>query len=375
MTETLVLLLPIAAVVLDRCIGDPHRLPHPVQAIGALISGLRPGLESLAGDHPIRLRLAGLALCLGVVGCSAGAGQLLELLSTWSWRQGGLAALIGSIPLLLGLGSCLAGRSLRLAVEAVLALLPTAETTSAQTASAQDVADGRRDLDPARRRLAWIVGRDCEALSSQEILRALAETASENAVDGLFAPLFWILVGTTLWLLHPPSGSGAASATLPLGTPGPLCLGWMFKAASTLDSMVGYRRGRLRWLGTAGARLDDLLTWIPCRLVVLSLPIAAGRPWFSQTCWLQALREGRPDPSPNAGVSQAAYALVTGVRLGGPNRYGGVLRDKPVLAGWLPAPKLPEVLEMLDLTDRLEGLWLLLWMLLAGGLAMQTTTG
>ncbi len=58
--------------------------------------------------------------------------------------------------------------------------------------------------------------------------------------------------------------------------PGPLALAWGFKAASTLDSMLGYRQGRLRWLGTAGARLDDLLVWLPCRLVALTLPLAAG---------------------------------------------------------------------------------------------------
>ena len=83
-----------------------------------------------------------------------------------------------------------------------------------------------------------------------EILRAAAETASENAVDGFFAPLFWMLLGAWIWECWPE-------------LPGPLALAWGFKASSTLDSMLGYRSGRLRWLGTAGARLDDVLTWCP----------------------------------------------------------------------------------------------------------------
>jgi adenosylcobinamide-phosphate synthase len=138
-----------------------------------------------------------------------------------------------------------------------------------------------------------------------------------------------------------------------------LALAWGFKAASTLDSMLGYRRGRLRWLGTAGARLDDGLTWLPCRLVALSLPLAAGRP-ARAAGWLRAaLREGAADPSPNAGVSQAIYAHAAGVRLGGMNRYSDGLRAKPLLAADQPPADRAAVQRILALTDRLELLWLL----------------
>ena len=133
-----------------------------------------------------------------------------------------------------------------------------------------------------------------------------------------------------------------------------------FKAASTLDSMLGYRSGRLRWLGTAGARLDDLLVWLPCRLVALSLPLAAGQ--GLRGCgrlWRRARRDGAPDPSPNAGLSQAAYAHCTGVQLGGLNRYGDQLKAKPLLAAGQPLPSAASVERMLALTGRLELLWLL----------------
>jgi adenosylcobinamide-phosphate synthase len=200
-------------------------------------------------------------------------------------------------------------------------------------------------LEPARQRLAWIVGRDTEALDAEGILRAAAETAAENAVDGLFAPLFWMLLGAALVSLVP-------------GAPGPLALAWGFKAASTLDSMLGYRRGRLRWLGTAGARLDDLLTWIPCRLVALSLPLAAGRAADTPQLLRLALLDGAPDPSPNAGVSQAAYAHAAGMRLGGLNHYAGEARFKPLLAAHCPPPDREGVRRMLRLSDRLELIWL-----------------
>jgi adenosylcobinamide-phosphate synthase len=234
------------------------------------------------------------------------------------------------------LASAMAGRSLEQAVLRVLEALPKADLAGNSPTQAV--------LQPARQSLAWIVGRDTADLDAAEILRAAAETASENGVDGLFAPLFWMLVGAGIWSLNP-------------ALPGPLALAWGFKAASTLDSMLGYRRGRLRWLGTAGARLDDLLVWLPCRLVALSLPLAAGKPRRCCGVLAAAKRDGAADPSPNAGLSQAAYAHVTGVQLGGSNSYGGQIRHKPLLGAGLPAPDQAAVLQMLQLNRRLELLW------------------
>ncbi|MFM8275435.1 MAG: CobD/CbiB family cobalamin biosynthesis protein, partial [Cyanobium sp.] len=242
--------------------------------------------------------------------------------------------------------------SLEQAVQQVLELLPPGAAAPGC------------DLEPARRQLAWIVGRDTERLAEPEILRALAETASENAVDGLFAPLFWMLVGGGCSLM--------ALAGLPLAlVPGPLSLAWGFKASSTLDSMLGYRRGRLRWLGTAGARLDDALTWIPCRLVALSLPLAASRPLQTWSLFRQALQQGRPDPSPNAGVSQAAYALAAQVRLGGLNHYGGEPRPKPILAPDQPPADRTALARILVLSRRLLLIWLLIWLLAGSAISWR----
>ena len=344
-TGLLIWALVAAACLLDRLLGDPRSWPHPVVLMGRTISGLRRLAEAWAGDHPWRLRLSGLLITLSLTAASALAGWLIEQLA---WRL----PVVGVPLLLLALASALAGRSLEQAVREVLDALPPT------SASGADI-----DLTEARRRLGWIVGRDVEQLEEAQILRALAETASENGVDGLFAPLFWMLVGAALWSL-------SASAA-PLG-PGPLCLAWLFKAASTLDSMLGYRRGRLRWLGTAGARLDDGLTWLPCRLVALTLPLLPaaagvaiahpdGRPGPSSPWqrFRRALREGAPDPSPNAGVSQAAYALAAGVRLGGVNRYQGQERVKPLLAAECAAADRAAIERLLGLSRRLELAWLL----------------
>ena len=327
-------LLVLMACGLDRLLGDPHGLIHPVQLMGAAITQLRRWAEAWAGDQPLRLRLAGGLITLLVVGASLLAGWAVECLAL-AWP------LLGLPLLLLGLASALAGRSLEQAVEDVLRALP--------------------DTALARQRLAWIVGREVSGLDNGEILRAAAETASENAVDGLFAPLFWMLVGAALWGAAPLAFEPLT--LLPQGVelacPGPLALAWGFKAASTLDSMLGYRHGRLAWLGTAGARLDDLLTWLPCRLVALGLPLAAARPGRTQARFSGAQEQGASDPSPNAGVSQAAYALAAGVRLGGTNRYADGLKIKPLLAPLHPAADGEAVQRILRLSSRLEWIWLL----------------
>ena len=304
--------------------------------MGWWITLLRRGAEAWAGTRAWKLRLAGGLITLVLVGGSGLAG--------WGVEQ------LAPTPLLVvALASALAGRSLEQAVVGVLKALPNS------VQSVQDQAG--QALQPARQALAWIVGRDTADLDAPEILRAAAETASENAVDGLFAPLFWMLVGAGIWSLNP-------------ALPGPLALAWGFKAASTLDSMLGYRRGRLRWLGTAGARLDDLLVWLPCRLVALGLPLAAGQPGHCFSLLAAALRDGAADPSPNAGVSQAAYAHAAGVQLGGCNRYGGQLTSKPLLAHGLPAPDGAAVRHMLELSRRLE----LVWLATAAVLAFITKT-
>ena len=330
----------IAAAGLDRLIGDPLWSPHPVVWMGRCISTLRRAVEHWSGDHPQWLRLGGLAITLVLTLGSASIGWLIERIALQT--QGVLQG-ISLLVLVAGLASALAAKSLEQSVLNVIAALPSEDDD---------------DLAAARQQLSWIVGRDTAALSRDEILRATAETASENAVDGLFAPLFWMLVGATLWSLGLTEG------------PGPLALAWGFKAASTLDSMLGYRTGKLRWLGTAGARLDDLLTWLPCRLVMLSLPLIS-MPWRQWPALVKSAEsEGQHDASPNAGRSEAIYAHCAGVQLGGRNRYGDRWVDKPMLGADQPKADQQGIGRILGITGRLELLWIVIAALLSWSLKL-----
>ncbi len=163
---------------------------------------------------------------------------------------------------------------------------------------------------------------------------------TENATDGVLAPLFWALVG----------------ASLP-GV-GPLPLALAYKAASTLDSMIGYRSEPYRDIGRCGARLEDRLTWLPCRLVVLSIALLSGQP---RRVLRICRRDAPADPSPNAGWSECAYAVALGIQLGGSNYYQGQLRHKPLLGDPIHPLQTSQIHAALTLTRRCFLGWLLIY--------------
>jgi adenosylcobinamide-phosphate synthase len=163
----------------------------------------------------------------------------------------------------------------------------------------------RGDLDAARQALSMIVGRETTHLTEPEILKATLETVAENASDGVIAPLFYLLLGGSV-------------------------LAMIFKAVSTLDSMVGYKNEKYREFGWAAARLDDLCNYIPARLTgwlfVLFAPLAGldGR-----AARKIMLRDASKHASPNAGWPEAAAAGALGVELGGTAVYFGRRVEKP----------------------------------------------
>ncbi|MDJ0899505.1 MAG: adenosylcobinamide-phosphate synthase CbiB [Xenococcus sp. MO_188.B8] len=275
----------VLASICDYVIGDPRSWIHPVQVMGWIVQNYSQ-LVIKQISHKLLRRFAGIILGLGLILGSAAVSWLIVKITT----QINLG--LGIVTQIFLLASCFAGKSLRVAAEDVLK--PLRES----------------DLETARSRLSMYVGRDTEQLSSKEILRAILETVAENAVDGVTSPLFYAIVGALI------PGLGAI----------PLALG--YKAASTLDSMIGYLREPYTDLGWFSAQLEDRLTWLPCRLTVLTLALFSGQP---RQVLAICRRDGVLDPSPNSGWSESIYAAILGVQLGGINTYGGVVKEKPLL--------------------------------------------
>lgn len=271
--------LLLLALALDLLLGDPRYLHHPVVFIGSLITFLETTLRGLFTHQ----RLAGMILVGLVLFISGSVTALLLFLGDWlhPWLGAAVAVYIAFTTIAL--------RQLHKESSEVIRCV---------------VAD---DLVGARVALALIVGRETAQLDREGILRACIETVAENASDGVIAPLFYLFLG------------------------GPV-LAMLYKAANTLDSMVGYLDDRYREFGWAAARLDDLLNLLPARLTGLLMVLASFPVGLNGWAALKVvLRDARKPSSPNAGFPEAAAAGALGVQLGGPAVYFGQRVEKPTL--------------------------------------------
>ncbi len=259
----------------DLVFGDPARR-HPVAGFGQLASRVETQVYA-----PSRVR--GICFTATLVG---GAAAVAELCA----RRIPRPAVLGVV-----VWASLGGRSL----------------TRVAARLADEVAAG--DLEGARATLPWLCGRDPAGLDRAALARAAVESVAENTSDAVVGALFWGAV----------AGPGGVAG---------------YRAANTLDAMVGHRNDRYRDFGWASARLDDALNWPAARLSA-ALTVACA-PSVGGTCRRTlaiARRDGAAHPSPNAGRAEAAFAGALGVRLGGPLAYDGTCELRPVI-GHGPAP-------------------------------------
>jgi adenosylcobinamide-phosphate synthase len=267
------------ALLLDLATGDPRWLPHPVRLIGRMIEALEGPARRAIPDT----RLAGSLTALAVILTAALATGAIIWVAEW------LHPRVGDAVSILLLYTTLAARDLADHSNGVYRAL------------------ARFDLAEARRQVSWLVGRDTERLTEPEVVRAAVESVAENTVDGIIAPLFFAALG------------------------GPIAA-MTYKAASTLDSMIGYRNERYIDFGRTAAKIDDGANWLPARLAVPIITAAAALTGQqASAAWRIARRDGRKHMSPNAGIAEAAFAGALGIRIGGIMQR----RGRPV--------KLPEI--------------------------------
>ncbi|PID15329.1 cobalamin biosynthesis protein CobD [Sporosarcina sp. P34] len=266
-------------MVLDRLIGDPPNWPHPVKWLGTMISNLTKLLNK-GSMRTIKGAIVWLFICMTTF-----------LLVIW------LVSIAYRLHLLAGI-----------AIEALLIAAGLAQKSLRDAALLVYEPLKSGDMNEAREKLSWIVGRDTKELDESEIARATIETVSENTSDGITAPLFWAFL---------------------LGAPGL----WLYKAINTLDSMVGYNDERYREFGKVSARMDDLFNWIPSRmtglLILLFTPNEGGHSFAKRISgWLG---DAKKHLSPNSGYLEAATAWQLNIQLGGRSTYRGVVSERAIL--------------------------------------------
>jgi len=270
----------LAGVLLDAILGDPQVWFHPIRLMGRTLSAYERLLRRLKLDGRVGGCLLFILLCVTWV---AAPCAIVVRLSEWI-PQAGYTAHILLIYV------CFALRDLIHHVRSV------------------QQAGIRGDTDASRKTIGLLVGRDVERMDIAACCRAAIESLSENFVDGVLSAVFWYAL---------------------LGLPGLL----LFKVASTMDSMVGYKTPRYFYFGWCGARLDDLMNYIPARLTWILLGFFA-----IPKGWRVGLAQHATLPGPNPGWSEATMAGVLSRRLIGPIWKDGQL----VTEVWLGDPQDPE---------------------------------
>ncbi len=266
----------IIAVLLDFIIGDPYSFPHPVKLMGKIINYEEKLARRISKSNE-GLKITGLLIvCLNIFLGFFLPFSLLKLLATNKILYNTLNTYL--------IYTCISARSLH--YEANMVYLALEE-----------------GIEDARKRLAYIVGRDTSNLSEEEIIKATVETVSENTSDGVIGPLFYIIL---------------------LGAPG----GLAYKFINTMDSMLGYMNDKYRYLGYYPAKADDLFNLIPARLTAFLMNIASvGR--FDFINGFKILkRDRRNHKSPNSAYPESSTAGLLGIQLGGASFYNGLYVDK-----------------------------------------------
>ena len=268
---------------LDTLLGDPPDLPHPVRWIGKLIEFEEGILRKALPATPRGERIAGALMVVDVVQTSA--------IATWALCK--LAERIHP--------------GLRFAVESLICYQMLAARSLRDESMKVHTALTEGTLDDARQAVSMIVGRDTDCLDEAGVARAAVETVAENASDGVIAPLLY---------------GGLA------GAPGIV----LYKAVNTMDSMVGYKNERYRYFGTAAAKVDDVLNYVPARLSGLIMAAAAEIAGFDGEGALRIFKRDRKNhTSPNSAHTEAACAGALGIQLGGGNYYFGEYVEKPTI--------------------------------------------
>lgn len=274
------MMIPIfIAFALDLILGDPHSLPHPVRAMGKMISTLEIMLRDKYKDEK-----------------KAGTMLVIIMCVVWFVIPAAVLFLLYKINFVLG---CFA--------EGICCYYLIAAKSLQDESMKVYKALSLYDMDGARFAVSMIVGRDTDKLDANGIAKATVETIAENTSDGVTAPMFYMMLG---------------------GAP----LAFLYKAVNTMDSMVGYKNEKYINFGRAAAKTDDALNFIPSRLTALIMILSAYILRFNgKGAYVIWKRDRRNHASPNSAQTEAVCAGALDLMLAGDAYYFGELVEKPTI--------------------------------------------
>jgi adenosylcobinamide-phosphate synthase len=333
LAEINLFLIFLGSIGFDLLIGDPRFLIHPVQVIGFYIKRLSDYLINNYGENKNILFWGGFIISISTIGLSFSLGKLIELSYVQSRNH-----FFGGLLIFFGLSSCIATKGLISSVKEIAELIEHKE-----------ISDQNKIL--IKEKVQRIVSRDVRSSSIKHLLRSSTESLTENSVDGIFGPLFWIFIGIVFM-------------NFSIFAPGPLSLGLSYKAISTLDSMIGYKYDYFRYLGFFSAKIEDFFTFVPSRLVLITLPLVSSKVYEYRLIIKKSYLDGKKYDSPNAGISEAIFAYISGIQLGGKSKYKNEIIEKPIINENGDNCTEEKIKLICQLILRLQFLWIIIFILI-----------
>lgn len=276
--KNIILTAPLViSFIIDCLLGDPYKLPHPIRAIGNLISHLEKIIRKVMPD---KLRTGGIILALTVIVVSV-CVPLAILIACYTINKWCGIIVEGIMCYYMIAPKCLKKESMKVY---------------------RAIKDG--DTEKARYAVSMIVGRDTDVLDEKGIIKATVETVAENTSDGVTAPIIYM------------SLFGAVG-------------GFFYKSVNTMDSMIGYKNEKYADIGRFSAKLDDVLNFLPSRITAVIMIVSAyilrldGKNAYK--IWK---RDRHNHASPNSAQTESVCAGSLDVQLAGDAYYFGELHKK-----------------------------------------------
>lgn len=278
------MIMMLMAILLDILVGDPANWPHPISLIGQWIKVQEKWLRSKKKATVIG---GGLLFIGTIVPMTIVITFILEV-----------AELVNPI--------------VKDSVTVYLLFTSLAATCLRKEVMKVGKALREEGLIAGRKALSYLVGRDTKELSQEEVIKGAVETAAENTIDGVLAPLFYMVIGAMIGY--------------------PVQVVFIYKAINTLDSMVGYIQEPFKDIGRISAKVDDIANYIPARIGSAMMWLVGGIRFKSLKRGLKIWqRDCRNHKSPNAGHPESVVAGVLGIQLGGTHTYFGKVLYKPTI--------------------------------------------
>lgn len=268
----------ILAFFIDLTVGEPPELIHPVVIIGKVISKLE---KLLRHQNPLVEKINGLILAISTV--------IVFIIPFYF--------LLVIVRLFLGIIASILLAAYLLKITFSMKFFVSLITPIATALE-------RNDIEDARKLVSRVVGRDTSILDNRLIVSAAVETTAEGIPDSLTSPIFYFALFGIFGVV-----TGVIGALI-------------FRAISTLDSMVGYKDPKHVNIGMFSAKLDDITNFIPARLSAFLLFVASiFLKENYKNSWRIMWRDKSRTSSINSGWVMAATAGTLSIQLEKPGNY------------------------------------------------------